>query len=166
MKIPATVWAMVGATAVAISSIGYYEGYRGTSYNDGVGRWTLGYGSTVHRTGESVKPDQTTTEVEALRTLQWHADKTAIALAKCIGDVPLAKHEWDAYVSWAYNVGITRACQSTLVKLLQEQPPKYEAACRELLRWTRAGGREFPGLVKRRTREYELCSGRSSELAR
>lgn len=163
MRVPTTVWAVVGATAVAVAGIGTYEGYRGTSYDDGVGKWTIGFGSTVHRTGEPVKPNQKTTEVEALRTLQWHADLTAKELATCIGNVPLAKYEWDAYVSWAYNVGTKRACESTLVKLLKETPPKYEAACNELLRWTRAGGKELPGLVKRRKREWKTCLNLSSE---
>jgi len=62
-------------------------------------------------------------------------------------------------VSWAYNVGAGAACRSTLVKKLKQTPPDYEGACRELLRWTYAGGRVLPGLVKRREKEYRMCMG-------
>lgn len=161
MKLSAAHWALIGATATAIAGIGTYEGFRATSYDDGVGRWTIGFGTTTNRQGVAVTPGQTITETEALRTLQWHADRAATGLATCLGDVPLAKHEWDAYVSWAYNVGITAACRSTLVKKLKQTPPDYEGACRELLRWTKAGGKELPGLKRRREQEYQTCSGKS-----
>ena len=54
------------------------------------------------------------------------------ALKTCV-TVPLAQHEYDAYVSFAYNVGPRAFCQSTLVKKLNTQD--YPGACQELLRW-------------------------------
>lgn len=160
MRLPLSTWAVIGATATALAGIGVYEGFRHTAYDDGVGRWTIGFGTTEDTKGNAVKPGQTTTPPEALRTLQWHADRTASALAACIGDVPLAKHEWDAYVSWAYNIGVNAACRSTLVKKLKQTPPDYEGACRELLKWTKAGGKELHGLKRRREQEYRTCSGK------
>jgi len=69
----------------------------------------------------------------------------------------LFQYEWDAYVSWAYNVGAAAACKSTLVKKLNRSD--YVGACNELLRWNRAGGRVLPGLVKRRKAERNMCLG-------
>lgn len=159
MRISARQWAIIGATAAALASIAGYEGYRERSYDDGVGVQTVGFGTTQMPDGRLVQKGDRLDPVRAVIVLQADADRYARELAACIGDVPLAKNEWDAYVSWVYNVGITAACKSTLVKKLKQNPPDYEGACRELLRWTKAGGRELPGLVNRRQSEYRMCTG-------
>jgi lysozyme len=139
-------------SAVGLVGIALFEGYRGTAYNDGVGVQTIGYGTTIGvQVGDKITPDR------ALVRLADDAAATERRLRECIGAVPLAQGEWDAYVSWAYNVGTGAACGSTLVAKLRRVPPDYEGACAELLRWTRAGGRELPGLVKRRQAEYQQC---------
>jgi lysozyme len=149
----------LGASAAVIAMIALHEGYSSRAYDDGVGVQTVGFGSTRHEDGRPVAPGDTVTPPRAVVMLALGADRIARELAACIGDVPLAPHEWDAFVSWAYNVGSGAACRSTLVARLRQQPPDYAGACRELLRWTRAGGRELPGLVKRRQAEYALCVG-------
>jgi lysozyme len=149
----------IGASAIAVALIAGFEGYSGKAYDDGVGVQTVGFGTTRMADGTPVKPGDTITPQRAVVMLATEADHIAKELAACIGDVPLYKHEWDAFVSWAYNVGAAAACKSTLVKKLKATPPDYEGACRELLKWTRAGGRELPGLVKRRQAEYRLCIG-------
>jgi lysozyme len=159
----------LGASAIAVALIAGFEGYSDKSYDDGVGVQTIGFGSTRHQDGAPVKPGDTVTPQRAVVMLARDADAIAQELAACIGEVPLYKHEWDAYVSWAYNVGSAAACRSTLVKKLKstltptlsqgERETLYAEACRELLKWTRAGGRELPGLVKRRQAEYRLCMG-------
>lgn len=148
-----------GASAIAVALIAGFEGYSGRAYDDGVGVQTVGFGSTRREDGRTVKPGDTVTPERAVVMLAADADRIAKELAACIGPVPLYKHEWDALVSWAYNVGAANACRSTLVRKLKAQPPDYAGACRELLRWTKAGGRELPGLVKRREAEYRLCMG-------
>lgn len=157
-RISTRTWAGIGATAAVIASIAAFEGYRERSYDDGVGVQTVGFGTT-QIDSRPVKHGDRLDPVRAVIALQSDADEHARRLAACIGDVPLAKHEWDAYVSWAYNVGTGAACRSTLVRKLKQTPPDYEGACRELLKWTRAGGRELPGLKKRRQAEYRLCAG-------
>lgn len=149
----------IGASAIAVAVIAGFEGYSGRAYDDGVGVHTVGFGTTRHPDGAPVRPGDSVTPQRAVVMLARDADRIAQELAACIGEVPLARHEWDAYVSWAYNVGSTAACNSTLVKRLKQTPPDYAGACRELLRFTRAGGRELPGLVKRRQAEYRLCIG-------
>jgi lysozyme len=149
----------LGASAIAVALIAGFEGYSGKAYDDGVGVQTVGFGSTRHQDGQPVSKGDTVTPQRAVVMLAIEADQIAQELAACIGDVPLYRHEWDAYVSWAYNVGSAAACRSTLVKKLKANPPDYTGACRELLKWTKAGGRELPGLVKRRQAEYSICMG-------
>lgn len=149
----------LGASAIAVALIANFEGYRDKAYDDGVGVQTIGFGTTRRQDGTPIKPGDTVTPQRAVIMLAQDADRIAQELASCIGDVPLYKHEWDAFVSWAYNVGAEAACHSALVRKLKQQPPDYEGACRELLKWTKAGGRELSGLIKRREAEYRLCIG-------
>jgi lysozyme len=60
-----------------------------------------------------------------------------------------------ALVSFAYNVGVPKACGSTFVKRLNAGDGK--AACAELSKWIYAGGRALPGLVNRRRDERKVC---------
>lgn len=144
--------AALSLSAAALVGIALHEGYRDTAYDDGVGVQTIGFGTT-----EGVRPGDRITPERALVRLLADADRTQSDLRACIGPVPMYQHEWDAIVSWAYNIGTGAACKSTLVRRLRAQD--YPGACAELLRWTRAGGRVLPGLVKRRQAEYQLCMG-------
>lgn len=144
--------AALSLSAAALVGIAMHEGYRDTAYDDGVGVQTIGFGTT-----EGVRPGDRITPERALVRLLADADRTQSDLRACIGPVPMYQHEWDAIVSWAYNIGTGAACKSTLVRRLRAQD--YPGACAELLRWTRAGGRVLPGLVKRRQAEYQLCMG-------
>lgn len=144
--------AALSLSAAALVGIALHEGYRDTAYDDGVGVQTIGFGTT-----EGVRPGDRITPERALVRLLADADRTQSDLRACIGPVPMYQHEWDAIVSWAYNIGTGAACKSTLVRRLRAQD--YPGACAELLRWTRAGGRVLPGLVRRRQAEYQLCMG-------
>lgn len=119
----------------------------------------MGFGSTRHPDGTPVRRGDTVTPERAVVMLANDADRIWREAAACIGDVPLAQHEADAFASLAYNIGSAAFCRSTLVKKLRQTPPDYAGACEEILRWTRAGGRELPGLVKRRQEEYRMCMG-------
>jgi len=138
-------------SAAGLVAIAQYEGYRGAAYDDGVGVQTIGFGTTRGvQKGDRIDP------VRALQRLNADAAIFERQLALCI-HVPLYQHEWDAYVSWAYNVGAAAACKSTLIKKLNRGD--YVGACNELPRWNRAGGRVLPGLVKRRQAEKNTCLG-------
>lgn len=141
--------ALLSLSGAGLVGIAAHEGYRGTAYDDGVGVQTIGFGTTA-----GVKPGDRIEPVRALIRLADDVKAAEHGLARCI-KVPLHQHEWDAYVSWAYNVGTGAACGSTLVRLLNEG--QYEAACRQLPRWNRAGGRVLAGLTKRREEEMRLC---------
>ena len=141
--------ALSGAALVGIAT---HEGFVGRTYLDAVGIPTIGFGTT-----KDVKPNQTITPERALIRLLQDANVMEKQLKQCIGDVPMHQHEWDAIVSWTYNVGTGAACKSTLVKKLKAGD--YTGACNELSRWTYAGGKQLPGLVKRREHERQMCLG-------
>jgi lysozyme len=104
-----------------------------------------------------VEPGDKTTPVSALVRLNDQAESFQRELRACIGDVPMHQHEWDAIVSWTFNVGSRAACGSTLVKKLRALD--YAGACNELLRWDRFQGRRLAGLTKRRQAEHAQCMG-------
>jgi lysozyme len=162
----------VGALVVSASalvSIALYEGYRGEAYTPVEGDVpTLGFGQTA-----GVRPVDRTTPARALVVLLADADRHAQAVRRC-APVPMYQHEFDAYVSLAYNIGEGAFCSSSIPRKLAAGD--YEAACatiREFVcgpataatadaRCTRPGGppkRVLPGLVNRREKEYRTCMG-------
>jgi lysozyme len=119
---------------------------------------TFGFGSTVQGDGKTrVQMGDTITPVRALHLAINHLSVTEKKLKDCIGNVPMHQHEWDAVVSWTYNVGEHAACKSTLVRKLKAGD--YEGACNELPRWNKVQGREVRGLSLRRERERQQCLG-------
>lgn len=138
-------------SASALVGIATHEGYIGQTYKDAVGVPTIGFGET-----KGVKPGQTTTPVRALIQLQHSAEEHAKGMAACI-HVPISQNEYDAYVSFTYNVGVGAFCNSTLNKKLNAGD--YAGACAELLKWDKAGGYTLPGLKNRRQEEYKQCLG-------
>ena len=153
MKHPRTALAALTLSASALVGIAVHEAYRPVAYlptpNDVP---TIGFGTTA-----GVKLGDKITVERALVRLLADADKFQRELKSCVGEVPLHQHEWDAYVSWAYNVGTGAACRSTLVKKLKAGD--YPGACAELLRWDKQGGVTLRGLTVRRQAEYRQCMG-------
>lgn len=145
--------ASLSLSAAALVGIATHEGYVGQAYQDIVGVWSIGFGTT-----EGVKPNQTITPVQAISRALTDAQKFEGALKQCV-TVPLHQHEYDAYVSLSYNIGSGAFCRSTLVKKLNAGD--YDGSCKEILRWNRAGGKEVRGLTIRRQQEYVLCTGQA-----
>jgi len=85
---------------VALIGIANHEAFRSRAYDDGVGVQTIGFGTTA-----GVKPGDTITVERALIRLGQDVGRFESEMRRCIGDVPLYQHEWDAYVSLAYNIG-------------------------------------------------------------
>lgn len=148
-----TAIAALSLSASAFVGIAVHEAYRPVAYlptpNDVP---TIGFGTT-----DGVQMGDKITVERALVRLLADADKFQRELKACVGDVPMHQHEWDAIVSWAYNVGTGAACRSTLVKKLKAGD--YPGACAELLRWDRQAGVVLRGLTIRRQAEYKQCMG-------
>ena len=138
-------------SAAALVGIASEEAYRGIAYQDDGGVWTLGFGET-----SGVKPGDRTTPERALVQLLKSAGTHADAIRQCI-HVPLHQHEFDAYLSLAYNIGSGAFCRSTLVKKLNER--QYAQACGEIRKWIYVSGKPSCGLIRRREREYRMCMG-------
>ena len=154
---PRSAIAILTLSASALVGIAQWEDYRGEAYTPVPGdRPTIGFGAT-----DGVKPGDKTTPPRALVRLLADANRFEGALRKCVS-VPLHQHEYDAFVSTAYNIGSTAFCGSTLVRKLNSRD--YAGACTEILRWTKFKGRELRGLVKRRQAEYRLCMGGTQDV--
>ena len=150
--IPRQTLAALSLSAAALVGIAMHEGYSDQAYIPVKGDVpTIGFGTT-----DGVRMGDRTTPPKALARALTDAQKFEGALKQCV-TVPLHQREYDAYVSFSYNVGSSAFCGSTLVRKLNAGD--YPGACSELLRWTRAGGLVLPGLVTRRQAEYRQCMG-------
>jgi lysozyme len=144
--------AAISLSASALVGIASWEGFRSTAYIPIPGDVpTIGFGTT-----HGVKMGDTIDPVKALQRKISDISKFEGALKQCV-KVPLHQREYDSYLSLAYNIGPTAFCNSTLVRLLNQG--QYEEACKQILRWDRAGGRVVPGLTNRRQAEYKQCIG-------
>jgi lysozyme len=147
--------AALSLSASALVGLAVHEGYRGEAYTPVPGdRPTIGFGDA-----QGVQMGQRTDPVRALIRLNQQADTFQREMRACIGDVPLHQHEWDAYVSLAFNIGSGAFCRSTLVRLLKQDPPDYQGACDQILRWDKFQGKPLAGLTKRRQDEHRMCVG-------
>lgn len=138
-----------GAVALAVPLVAKYEGTVLRSYRDPVGIVTACTGHT----GPELKIGQTYTRQQCEDMLYKDLAKHADALA-CVSQ-PLTDGQRAAFVSFAFNVGEGAFCGSTLVR--KANAGDIDGACAELSRWTYAGGKQLPGLIKRRAAERQLC---------
>ena len=143
--------AALSLSAAALVGIATHEGFVGRAYQDIVGVWTIGFGTT-----EGVRPGDRIEPVQALQRKMADVRKFEGALKRCV-TVPLHQYEYDAFLSLAYNIGPGAFCGSTLVKKLNVSD--YAGACAEILRWDKAGGKPVAGLTKRRQTEHRQCIG-------
>ena len=72
-------------------------------------------------------------------------------------EVPLEQNQFDALVSWVYNLGSGNLQSSTMLRVLNEG--KYEEVPAQIRRWNKAGGEVYEGLVKRRESEAVMFMG-------
>lgn len=150
-KTRTTVAALV-LSAAALIGITQHEGYSDKAYIPVHGDVpTIGFGTT-----KGVKLGDKITPTQALNRALTDLNAFEGALKQCV-TAPLHQHEYDAYISLSYNIGSSAFCKSTLVKKLNAQD--YDGACREILRWNKAGGRVLKGLVFRRKEEFKQCMG-------
>lgn len=127
------------------------EGFAAVPYRCPAGYMTIGYGHVL-------RDEQIThiTEEEAEALLRKDIAEIEQAIHELVS-VPLKQHEFDALVSLAYNIGITRIAGSTLLKLLNAGR-RHEAA-EQFGRWVYANGKPLAGLVARRNAERQLFLG-------
>lgn len=131
-----------------ISLIKRFEGFRKDAYLCPAKVWTIGYGHTG-----DVLPSHTVNLEQAENLLKKDLKKFETGVAKLVR-VPLTQNQFDALVSFAFNIGLSAFGNSTLLAVLNEG--KYDRASKQFLRWTYANGKKLPGLITRRQAEYDL----------
>jgi lysozyme len=138
-----------------IDLIKKYEGFSGKPYLCPAQIITIGYGATYYENGKKVTmQDNVITEeraVELLKHLLVSYEKAVDSF--CRDDIN--QNQFDALVSFAYNLGAGSLKSSTLLKKVNTNPvdPTIKD---EFMKWVNAGGKKLPGLVKRRADEATL----------
>ncbi len=140
------------AAALVVALVSGAEGLRQTAYPDPATQgppWTVCYGHTV-----GVLPGDHYTVTQCKEMLIRDLEKYATGVERCVA-APLTDEREVALISFAYNVGVGAACNSSVVRLINAG--RTRDGCNALLKWNRAAGIVFPGLTKRRERERAFC---------
>lgn len=136
---------LLSLSALGAMGIVAHEGMRKVAYVDPVGVVTVCAGHT-----STAKLGQVKTKAECAELLKLdvvHAEKAVKRLVKA----PITTEQYDSLVSFVFNVGETSFAKSTLLKKINSFDCWGAGA--EFDKWTYAGGRQLPGLVKRRADE-------------
>lgn len=135
-----------------IDLIKHYEGLQLNPYLCPAGKPTIGYGHT----GPDVVFGITITEADADKLLRedLHFSEKGV---QTYTHVPLTQGQFDALVSFTYNLGVGALRDSTLLKKVNARD--VEGAAAEFGKWVHGGGRVLPGLIKRRAAEAALFRG-------
>lgn len=131
-----------------------YESLRLKPYLCPAGKPTIGYGNTYYEDGKKVKlNDAPITEERAEELLLNITDKVNKQVMSSLR-VVVNQNQFDALVSFTFNLGIGNFINSTLLKKINNLD--FEGAAKEFPRWNRSGGAVLNGLVKRREEEKNL----------
>lgn len=132
-----------------IALIKRFEGLRLTAYRCPAGVWTIGYGHTGPDVFEGLTITQDAADKLLERDLKIYEDAVNREVT-----VPLDSNQFDALVSFTYNLGAGNLRKSTLLKYVNQN--KHQLAASEFLKWNKAGGVVLGGLVRRRKAERDL----------
>lgn len=128
-----------------------FEGCRLEAYICPAGVPTIGYGHT-----HGVRLGQIISQKQADDLLFEDLDQFVKAVNRLV-IVPLNQNQFDALVSFVFNIGIVAFASSTLLRLLNQQA--YNGAADQFKRWNKGGGKVLKGLVRRRQAEEDLFRG-------
>ena len=131
------------ASDILIEKLKEFEGFRRDAYRDAAGVLTIGYGHT----GKDVREGDRLTTYGAEQLLMIDLKEHEAAVRRL--NVACTQGQFDALVSFAFNLGIGRLQRSTLLKTIRNGGSKAQIQ-REFKRWVFGGGKQLPGLVKRR----------------
>jgi len=132
-----------------------FEGLRLKPYLCSAGVPTIGYGNTFYENKAKVTlKDSAITEQRAVELLAWSLSGFEQYVDSYCVDT-ITQNQFDALVSFCYNLGPANLKSSTLLKKVNANPndPTIRA---EFLKWNKAGGRALAGLTRRRTAEADL----------
>lgn len=136
-----------------IELIKRFEGLRLKAYQDSVGVWTIGYGWTQPVDGKKVGPGMQIDQATADRLLKCGVVQYEQGVNQLV-KVKITQGQFDALVSFAYNLGLRSLSTSTLLQKLNDGDK--QGAADQFGRWVNAGGKRLDGLVARRAAEREM----------
>ena len=136
-----------------IQLIKQFEGCRLKAYKCPANVWTIGIGHTETVNGKPIVEGMTITELmaETLLTIDLQKFENAI---NTLVKKSLTQNEFDALVSFVFNVGIGAFRNSTMLRLLNQG--NISEAALQFQRWNKAGGKVLKGLTRRRLAEKTL----------
>jgi lysozyme len=116
---------------------------------------TIGYGNTFYENGKKVSlKDSIITESRATDLLRFTMSKFEQYVDSYCVDT-ITQNQFDALVSFCFNLGPANLKSSTLLKKVNKDP-NDPTIRKEFMKWTKAGGRTLKGLVRRREAEADL----------
>ncbi len=131
-----------------IDLIKHFEGCELEAYKCPAGVWTIGYGHI-----KGVQQGDVITEQQADDMLVEELEEYENYIHNLV-NCPLNQNQFDALVSWVYNLGSSNLQASTLLKVLNAGD--YAGVPAQMLRWNKAGGKVLEGLTRRRQAEADL----------
>jgi lysozyme len=149
----------VNVSKAAIALIKHHEGVRNRPYRCPANLWTVGVGHLIGD-GKSL-PDswnRTFSQEEIDGILKSDLRRFELGVHKMLPNVPLRQHEFDAIISFCFNLGLGCFQRSTLRQALLRGDKK--AAMESLVKYCRAGGKILKGLQTRRLDEKALFEGK------
>jgi len=138
----------MNASEKGLELIKHFEGLRLEAYQCSAHVWTIGYGHT-----DGVQTGDVITLEQAGDFLRGDVQKSELAVNRFV-TVPLTQQQFDALVSFTFNLGSGNLRTSTLLKKLNTGD--YLGAAMEFMNWVNAGGRKVSGLIVRREAEKAL----------
>ncbi len=131
-----------------VNLIKKFEGFEEKAYKCPAGVWTIGYGHT-----KDVMEGDFWSEAYAEHMLEVELEEYCEYINDLV-EVELNQNQFDALVSWVYNLGPSNLKSSTLLKVLNEGD--FDEVPRQIRRWNKAGGNVLEGLTRRREAEALL----------
>jgi len=144
----------VNLSPQGLDTIKGFEQLRLTAYLDTGGVWTIGYGHT-----RSALSGMQISEARALMLLAQDVAEAVEAVNKLVR-VPLEQYEFDALVSFVFNVGVGAFKSSTMLRCVNDRAEPMRIGT-EFLRWVYDNGKKIAGLETRRRKERLLFLGRA-----
>ena len=133
-----------------IDLIKHFEGCETAAYKCPAGVWTIGYGHI-----KGVQEGDVITETQAHEMLVEELSEYENYIHDLVS-CPLNQNQFDALVSWVFNLGSGNLASSTLLRVLNSG--EYKGVPEQIMRWNKASGKVLAGLTKRRQAEAELFS--------
>jgi lysozyme len=141
-------------SANGIKAIKLSEGTKLKAYDDGGGVWTIATGTIQYPNGTPVKKGDVITQAQADQYLAFDLKRIEDDVNRLV-KVPLTQNQFDALVSFTFNLGIKNLSESKLLKKLNAGD--YAGASNEFPKWKKSPNPDLEDSLKaRRIREQKL----------